>query len=493
MDASTLLGAAIVALAGLCMGSGAWTLKALRQYRIEHWLFIAMFVGLVLIPWLVTLIAFPNALAAYRAVDLATLLRANVFAFGWGIANVLCGLCFVRIGVALTGGILGGLGLALGVATPMVFKASGLFEDAADLNSPAGLTIVGGVAIMIAGVVLVSLAGFGRDEALKSTRTTSESFAVGLVMAIVAGVLSTGPNFVFAYSQDPIVSRACVVSPERDITVRIAGSSRIAREVSGAYTLDAQGAIALGPAGGSLALGQQDVEQAANAIAAALKERRLLVEPQVRVVPTGGATRLEPGQAIRVKVAETAAGKAYRVGPDGTVNLESVGTVPVGGKSAFEARALIADQVKARGLLTDPSVAVDTHSLLAPFPVWTVGMMAGALVNLLFPLHLMRKNRTGAVLVEHPREIPFPVIGGVQFFVAIVLLGIGSLKLGALGASVGWGIYQATQMIGGQAVGFMSGEWHGVSGRPRRQMYAAIAVLLIGAVVIAYGNTRPKL
>ena len=48
----------------------------------------------------------------------------------WGIANVLCGLCFVRIGVALTGAILTGLGASVAVAVPLVFKGSGLFKDA---------------------------------------------------------------------------------------------------------------------------------------------------------------------------------------------------------------------------------------------------------------------------------------------------------------------------------------------------------------------------
>ena len=34
-----------------------------------------------------------------------------------------------------------------------------------------------------------------------------------------------------------------------------------------------------------------------------------------------------------------------------------------------------------------------------------------------------------------------------------------------------------------------SGEWRGVHGKPRRQMYLAIAILIFAAVVLAYGNT----
>jgi L-rhamnose-H+ transport protein len=337
-----LWGGLAVALGGLFMGSGVWTLKALKKLQFEHWLFIFVLVALIIMPWGVTLAACPNAMAALATVPGGVLLKANVFAFGWGIANVLCGLCFVRIGVALTGGILGGLGMALGVTVPMVFKASGLFEKAPSLGSAAGLTVLGGVAVMLGGVVLVAFAGFGRERVLKSRQVTSGSFSGGLIMVIIAGLLSTGPNFAFAYSQGPIVQ-----------------------------AMKSQGA----------------------------------------------------------------------------------------GDSA------------------------------AMFAVWAVGMLAGALVNLGFGAYLMTRNDTWKLLRAAPGETLLPALMGVQFCVAIWLLGAGNLGLGVLGASVGWGIYQAMQIIGNQGVGFLSGEWAGVGGTPYRQMVAAIVVLLVAASIMAYGNS----
>ncbi len=412
MVTSTLLGALIVALAGLSMGTGAWTLKALRRLQIEHWLFVAMLVGLILVPWLITLLAFPGALAVYREVEPRTLLLANLFALGWGIANVLCGLCFVRIGVALTGGILGGLGLSLGVLIPMIFKASGLFNRTASPGSPAGLTILAGVGVMLAGVVLVSFAGFGRDRLTSRGPTTSGSFLGGFIMAITAGILSAGPNFVFAYSQDPIVSRVCVIKPGQEITVQIGADPR--------------------------------------------RKETLSVED------------------------------------DGSIHLASIGRVEIGGMRLLEARRELAEKAQAANFLTDSAVLLDTHSLLATFPVWSIGMLGGAAVNLLFPLYLMWKNRSFHLFRESLLETVLPAIGGLQFCAAIILLGVGSLQLGALGASVGWGIYQATQIVGGQAVGFLSGEWRGIHGTPRHLMFAAIAALLAGAVLVAFGNTRPS-
>ena len=59
------------------------------------------------------------------------ILIGNMFSVGWGIANVLCGICFMRIGVALTGAILSGIGVSVGAIMPMIFKGSGGFANAA--------------------------------------------------------------------------------------------------------------------------------------------------------------------------------------------------------------------------------------------------------------------------------------------------------------------------------------------------------------------------
>jgi len=493
MDTSTLFGALIVVGSGFGMGTVAWTLKSQRRFKVEHWLLVAMFTGLVIVPWTVTLMAFPNVLAAYREVGLKTLLRANLFAFGWGIANVLCFLCFVRIGVALTGGILGGLGISLGVITPMIFKGSGLFKDAADLGSPAGLTVMLGVVVMLGGVALASWAGFGRDRALKAQRqNVSGNYLGGLIMAIIAGVLSTGPNFVFAYTQDPIISHVTIIKAASEISVRIAGNSQDARGLAGSYRVGDSGAIVFPEPVGSVRVAGLDVAQATAEISSRLKASHLFLVPQVKLV-SGNSGAIAAGQTVKLNLADAAPSQLCRVDQEGNITLDQIGVVNVAGKSVLEVREIIAAEVRAKELLTTPSVSVDTRNWLAPFPVWAVGMMAGALVNFLFPLYLMRRNHTGHLLLSSWRELPFPILGGLQFFAAILLLGVGSLQLGALGASVGWGLFQAMQILGGQTVGFLSGEWRGVHGKPRTRMYLAILIIIVAAFIVAFGNTRPKI
>jgi hypothetical protein len=105
----------------------------------------------------------------------------------------------------------------------------------------------------------------------------------------------------------------------------------------------------------------------------------------------------------------------------------------------------------------------------------------------------MTKKKSWAVLAQSPRDAMLSGLIGLTMCVSIALMGKGMLLLGILGASVGFGIQQSSQMLGNQAVGFIGGEWKGVLGRPRMQMYFAIVLLLVAAAILAYGNTLAKI
>ncbi len=342
MPETTLTGIIVIVLAGLIMGTSPWPLKLMRHFRYEHFGFISMLLALLVLPWAITLAFCPEPFAALREVNGGVVLRANLFALCWGIAQVLAMLCFVRIGVSLTYGILCSIGAAVGVIVPMIVKASGVFQKGPDLLSMPGAIILFGTVVMVLGVVFASLAGAGREKMQNRTNKESQGpkrtgrFAVGLMMVVAAGVLSVGWGFAFTYSQDPIV----------------------------------------------------------------------------------------------------AAMKAH-------------------GAAGFPAR----------------------------IAVWAIALPGAALPNVLYPVLLMTRNGSWRMLASHPREAGLSVIYGVLFLTATVLLGEGTLRMGSLGASVGWGLVQGTLILGGQILGFLSGEWRGVEGAPRRQIYLAV-VLLIAAMTI---------
>jgi hypothetical protein len=407
------LGVLCVTVTGLWVGSSPWPLKLMRKYQFEHWFFVSILVGLFIMPWLITVAAFPHAIEAYRDVPSEKLILSNLCSLSWGVANVLCGLCYVRIGVGLTMAILTGLGASLATTIPLVHKGSGLFKDAPDITSPTGLMVLCGVTVMIAGVVMAALAGFGRDRVLKKLQKTSGSFLGGLIMAIVSGVASAGLTLAFVYSQGPIVSRMCLWNAGTTARVSVSRAVKNHNDLTGDYMLSGDGTLAL-PGAEPVALAGLSAKAAADKIAAALG---------------------------------------------------------------------FPDQVE-----DDPVVRVDVQNIFAPFPAWAMGILGGALVNLLFPLYLMIKNRSFGVLASSPGELLLSIFMGLQSCFLFALLGTGMILLGALGASVGAGIQQTTQMIGGQGLAFLSGEWKGVSGRPRWQMYLAILLLIIASITMVVSN-----
>jgi L-rhamnose-H+ transport protein len=346
MESTVFAGFFITLIAGLIMGVSPVPLKFLRTFKYEQFGFISMLVALILIPWLITLFFCPDIAEVMQEIDWGLVLKANIFSFAWGIAQVIALLAFVRIGASLTWGFIGAIGGSVGVITPMIFKATGIFAETPGIFSKAGMVVLGGILIMIIGVYFASMAGHHRDKALaQNGRGESSkkrgSFTLWMIFVIIAGVLSTGWGFAFAYTQGPIV----------DVMTR-----------------------------------------------------------------------------------------------------HGAGDLP------------------------------------SKIAVWAFGLVGAGIANTLYPAYLLTKNKSWNVLTRNGRDILLSITYGILFFTPSVFLGKGMLLLGALGASVGWGITQGAIIGGAQILGFASGEWKGIYGKPRKYIYLAIIILVIAMFILGLGN-----
>jgi hypothetical protein len=125
----------------------------------------------------------------------------------------------------------------------------------------------------------------------------------------------------------------------------------------------------------------------------------------------------------------------------------------------------------------------------AAIAVWALGMLLGAFVNVVYPATLMTRSGSWHQIAESPREFVLSLIVGLNLFLAFSLWFSGMLLLGPIGGSVGFGIYFALQILGAQGLGWISGEWRGVRGRPMFQMCAGVAILTLAAAIMAYSST----
>ena len=135
--------------------------------------------------------------------------------------------------------------------------------------------------------------------------------------------------------------------------------------------------------------------------------------------------------------------------------------------------------------------SVSSHGagpIVANASVWAIALLGGMLVNIIYPAILITREGSWSRFAAHPGQILLSALIGIQFFTGVLLMGQGMLALGALGASVGFGISQGMQIVGGQILGFVAGEWKGAPSKARLIIFTAIAVMLAAASILAFAN-----
>jgi L-rhamnose-H+ transport protein len=343
---SLLTGFVLVLVSGVMAGSALSPIKFVRKYRFENYWLIYGLTGTVIIPWTLALVASPHLFSVYSQLPWKVLLLPPAFAFSWGIASMLGGLCVSRIGLSLSYALVIGIGASAGSLVPL------LYFSPQTLQTPAGKYILLGIAVMLGGLVLVTWAGQQKESQLTKRNSVGNSggdgsakvqhnYVVWVFMAVLAGILSAGLNFSFAFGQDVVAA-------------------------------------------------------------------------------------------------------AHAAGASATN---------------------------------------------ATYPVWALAMLGGMVPNLLYPCVLCFRNRSWNVFLSSPRsDIVFSILLGVLFMGSTVLYGLGAIRLGLLGTSVGWGIMQIMQIVVGNLSGFLTGEWKLAGANAVRLMLAGVAVLVVASTVMAYGN-----
>jgi L-rhamnose-H+ transport protein len=343
---SLLTGFILVLFSGVMAGSALSPIKFVRKYRFENYWLVDSLTGTVAIPWALALIVTPHLFSVYSQLPWKVLLLPPAFAFSWGIASMLGGLCVSRIGLSLSYALVIGIGASAGSLVPLMYFSP------QTLHTPAGHSILLGIAVMLGGLVLVALAGQRKESQFVAERNASDnpevrtgtkerSYIGWVLVAVLAGILSAGLNFSFAFGQ---------------------------------------------------------------------------------------------GVAAAAHVA---------------------------GASATN----------------------------ATYAVWALAMLGGMTPNLLYPFLLCFRNRSWGIFLTAPRsDIGLSILLGVLFMGSTVLYGLGAVRLGLLGTSIGWGIMQIMQIVVGNLSGFLTGEWKQAGAKTVRLMLAGVAILVVASVIMAYGN-----
>ena len=132
--------------------------------------------------------------------DIKVLLFTFLFGIGWGIGGIYWGKAIAAVGMALGISLLIGFTNVFGSIGPM------LIYQPETLLTSGGITLIISLVIMIAGVLIISIAGQKKEKELSGQHEINQGanynktpFIVGFIFCLISGFLSALVNIGFIY------------------------------------------------------------------------------------------------------------------------------------------------------------------------------------------------------------------------------------------------------------------------------------------------------
>lgn len=190
MQINPLSGVILHAIGGFAAGSFYAPLKKVRAWAWEtYWLVMGVAAWLIS-PLVVASITTPALFRVLSASPPKALFWSYFFGVLWGIGGLTYGLTMRYLGMALGVAVALGFCAVFGTLMPPIFE--GEFDGL--MVTPAGRTILGGVLVCLAGILVCGLAGRRKEQEVSEEQKKEgvEEFALGkgFVMATVSGILS---------------------------------------------------------------------------------------------------------------------------------------------------------------------------------------------------------------------------------------------------------------------------------------------------------------
>lgn len=192
-----VVGILLIALGSIGAASFYVPFKKVKLWAWEsYWITQGLFAWII-IPWLFALIFIPSGelIPIIKDAPASSKLMAAFFGLLWGFGGLTFGLSLRYLGVALGQSIALGLCAAFGTLLPPIIAGENLF------SSTAGILTVIGVAITVAGIIIIGYAGSLKSKEMteEEKRAAVKEFALkkGILIAIFAGIMSACFNFGF--------------------------------------------------------------------------------------------------------------------------------------------------------------------------------------------------------------------------------------------------------------------------------------------------------
>ncbi|MET0310171.1 MAG: L-rhamnose/proton symporter RhaT [Sphingomonas sp.] len=192
MTANPLLGVVFHWLGGLASASFYVPYRGVKRWSWEiYWLTGGIFSWL-LAPWFFASIQTHDLLGVLSRAPTPTLVWPVIFGMLWGFGGLTYGLTMRYLGLSLGMAVVLGLCTVFGTLIPPIFQGD---FAAKLLDSPSGNIILLGLAVTLAGIIVVAMAGARKDAALsaeqKAAAIAEFDFRKGVAVAVFSGIMSS--------------------------------------------------------------------------------------------------------------------------------------------------------------------------------------------------------------------------------------------------------------------------------------------------------------
>jgi L-rhamnose-H+ transport protein len=127
--------------------------------------------------------------------------------------------------------------------------------------------------------------------------------------------------------------------------------------------------------------------------------------------------------------------------------------------------------------LAQQAVLVGNSPVHAAYAVWPIALLGGFVPNVVYSVFLLWRGKSWHIFRHDCVEVIWPTLMGVLWMGAFALYGMSAVLLGALGVSVGWGLFQSFMIITATISGILTAEW-------KRASRSATVLLMLGLVCL---------
>jgi L-rhamnose-H+ transport protein len=138
--------------------------------------------------------------------------------------------------------------------------------------------------------------------------------------------------------------------------------------------------------------------------------------------------------------------------------------------------------------LAEAAVRAGNTPVAAAYAVWPIALLGGLIPNVAYSVYLLRKHRSWGGFAERSPDAVWPVLMAVLWMGAFALYGVSSVYLGALGISIGWGLFQIFMIMTATISGLLTAEWTRASRKAITLLGTGMAGLVGATILLSMGS-----